>query len=120
MHSSCSKVPEKIIVHACFLSASVRYEDLLAMQYNTYTYIALITCTCTLLYVDAGIGIFYYMLGNIDPRYRSNLHVIQLLCVVPTPLLKKYGINEILEPFMTDIKDLESVSAHVIHKLCFI
>ena len=62
------------------------------------------------------VSIFYYMLGNIDPRYRSNLHVIQLLCVVPTPLLKKYGINEILEPFMTDIKDLESVSACVIHK----
>lgn len=63
------------------------------------------------------VGIFYYMLGNIDPKYRSNLHVIQLLCVVTTPLLKKYGINQILEPLMTDIKELESVSAQMIHKL---
>jgi len=63
------------------------------------------------------VGIFYYMLGNIDPKHRSNLHVIQLLCVVTTPLLKKYGINQILEPLMTDIKELESVSAQMMHKL---
>lgn len=70
--------------------------------YNAYVIIIHIVC------IPA--GIFYYMLGNIHPKYRSNLHVIQLLCVVTTPLLHKYGINQILEPLMSDIKELESVS----------
>ena len=68
-------------------------------------------------------GIFYFMLGNISPKYRSNLHTIQLLCVVRTSLLQKYGINQILEPFMSDIKELESVSAQIhMHKgfICYI
>ena len=95
----------KIYMHSCL------YTMHLYVHTQHYAY------ACTLLYVAAIIGIFYCMLGNIDPKYRSNLHVIQLLCVVTTPLLKKYGINQILEPLMTDIKELESVSAHVIHKL---
>ena len=56
------------------------------------------------------IGMFYYTLANIPPRYRSSLHVIQLLCVVQTQILQKYTINEILLPFMSDLEKLESVS----------
>ena len=50
------------------------------------------------------------MLGNIDPKYRSGLHTIQLLSVVETQILQKYSIHEILESFMFDIKQLESAS----------
>lgn len=45
----------------------------------------------------------------IDPKYRSGLHTIQLLCVIEAQILQKYSIHEILEPFMSDIKQLESV-----------
>jgi len=55
-------------------------------------------------------GIFYYMLLNIDPKYRSSLHSIQLAAVCCTNLIEKYSISEILEPFMMSIKSLESVS----------
>ena len=54
-------------------------------------------------------GLFYYMLGNIDPKYRSRAECIQLLTVVRTELINKYGINEILEPFMKTIQHLEKV-----------
>ena len=40
-------------------------------------------------------------------------HAIQLLAVVRTSLIEKYGINEILKPFMDDIKKLENVCMHV-------
>lgn len=55
-------------------------------------------------------AIFYFMLGNIDPKYRSSLHSIQLVAVLCTELLHRYSINEILEPFMRSINQLESVS----------
>ena len=50
------------------------------------------------------------MLGNIDPTYRSNLHVIQLVAAVETQILQKHSIDKILEPFMLEIKALETVS----------
>lgn len=49
------------------------------------------------------------MLGNINPKFRSALHTIQLLTVVRTTLIEKYGINKILEPLMTAVHKLESV-----------
>ena len=57
-------------------------------------------------------GTFYFMLGNIPPKLRSRLHTIQLVAVVKTELLHKYPLSDILEPFMSDIKLLESVSVH--------
>ena len=58
------------------------------------------------------LGLFYFLLGNINPKYRSNLHVIQLVAVVETQILQKHSIHKILEPFMLDIKALETVSMH--------
>lgn len=55
------------------------------------------------------VGLFYYSLGNIEPKYRSTCHSIQLLAVVRTNLIDKYGINEILKPLMDSIKQLENV-----------
>lgn len=56
------------------------------------------------------IGLFYYSLGNIDTKYRSAVHTIQLVAVVRTILIEKYGIRNILEPFVKDIIQLESIS----------
>jgi len=49
------------------------------------------------------------MLGNIDPKYRSTLHTIQLLAVVKSAYIDKYGVNAILEPVMEAVRKLESV-----------
>ena len=55
-------------------------------------------------------GLFYYTLGNLEPRLRSPTNVIQLVSVVKTSYIKKYGIDTFLEPFVQAITKLESVS----------
>jgi len=52
----------------------------------------------------------YYTLGNINPKYRSQLDAIQLLAIATSPVIKKYGIDAILEPFLDDLQYLEQVS----------
>ena len=68
------------------------------------------------------IGLFYFTLGNIHPKYRSSLHTIQLLCAVESRVMEKYSINQVLEPFMQDIKQLETVSVfqYIVckHRVC--
>ena len=61
------------------------------------------------------IGLFYFTLGNINPKFRSTMRVIQLLCAVKTEYIHKYGIDEILTPFMSEIKELESVNYFLQH-----
>ena len=56
------------------------------------------------------VGLFYFMLGNIDPKLRSNLQSIQLVTVLRTQLMETYTVSDVLGPFMTDIRQLESVS----------
>ena len=51
------------------------------------------------------------MLGNIDPALRSRLEAINLIALFNTDLLTKYSIDNILEPFITDLKKLSVVSA---------
>ena len=57
------------------------------------------------------IGVFYWMLANIHPAYRSTIHSIQLLAVVNAISLKTYGIDTVLKPAVEELKKLaEDVS----------
>lgn len=58
------------------------------------------------------VGLFYYTLGNVEPRLRSQLSAIHLVAVVRTNYIDAYGVDEILRPFVEDIKKLESVSCY--------
>ena len=49
---------------------------------------------------------FYFTLGNINPKMRSKLRSIQLLAICKQKLIKQYGMNKILKPFVDDIKTL--------------
>ena len=60
------------------------------------------------------IGVFYYMLGNIEPRLRSSLQCIQLLACITIPMLEKYGLHAVLKPFIDDVNKLSNVSVKVI------
>ena len=51
----------------------------------------------------------YYTLGNLSPKYRSQLDAIQLLAIATSPVINKYGIDAILEPFLDDLQFLEQV-----------
>ena len=55
-------------------------------------------------------GLFYYLLGNLSPYLRSQLRSIQLLAVTKATVVVKYGVNCILESFMGDLKELETVT----------
>ncbi len=59
-------------------------------------------------------ALFYYSLGNISPQYRSMLWNIQLLAIIRSPTLQKYGPDRILEPIMKDIKVLEQVHVYLL------
>ena len=52
---------------------------------------------------------FYFMLGNLSPKYRSSLINIHLLCLTKSTTLQKYGARKVLESVMREIKHLEEV-----------
>lgn len=56
-------------------------------------------------------GAFYFTLGNIKPENRSHQNAIQLLALVTTPFLKKYGPDDILNEFIQELHQLERVDA---------
>ena len=49
------------------------------------------------------LGLFYYTLANLEPKYRATLRSIQLIAVVTYPLLKQYGFAGVLQPFIEDM-----------------
>ena len=62
------------------------------------------------------VALFYYTVGNnISPKHRSNLKFVQLLAILKSNQLKKYGISAVLQSFMDDLNQLESVS-----NICYI
>lgn len=52
------------------------------------------------------LGAFYFTLGNISPKYRSQLSAIQLVALVKSSFVSTYGMDEILKPFVNDVKKL--------------
>lgn len=58
-------------------------------------------------------GAFYFTLGNIEPRYRSKLHVIQLVSLANSSTIKKYGFNAVLQPLVRDLQHLEAEGIHI-------
>ena len=63
-----------------------------------------------IIFIYFYLGVVYYTLGNINPKYRSQLDAIQLLAIATSPVIKKYGIDAILEPFLDDLQYLEQVN----------
>ena len=52
------------------------------------------------------LGIFLFTLGNIHPKYRSALRVINLLIAATVPVVMKHGHNQILQPLLQDLQTL--------------
>ncbi len=49
------------------------------------------------------------MLGNLHRAFRSRLEAVNLVCLFKSDLLEKYSINNILRPFIEDLKKLQEV-----------
>jgi hypothetical protein len=54
------------------------------------------------------LGVFYYSLCNIRPQFRSRLPSVQLLALAYANDIHKYGVNELLGPFVEQMKLLGS------------
>ena len=48
-------------------------------------------------------------MGNIHPKHRSTLKAVQLIAVVTYPILKEYGFEAVLQPFINDMNKLRKV-----------
>lgn len=59
------------------------------------------------------LGIVFYTLGNIAPKYRSQLKLINLAIVATVPVIEAYGLNKVLEPFVTDLNTLATTGISV-------
>lgn len=53
-------------------------------------------------------SLFYFQLANIYPEYRSKFKSTNLLAIVEYHYLKKYGVDEILKPFLEELITLGS------------
>ena len=58
-------------------------------------------------------AMFYWTLGNIPPEYRSHQNSMMLLGITKTSVLKKYGLKAILQPFLKDIKILQTTGVTI-------
>ena len=54
------------------------------------------------------IGGFYYILGNIPPEKRSVLNGIQLVMLCKSSDIKRFGLGNIIQPIIDDVKILET------------
>ncbi|XP_033110190.1 uncharacterized protein LOC117111388 [Anneissia japonica] len=50
----------------------------------------------------------YFVLGNLDAKYRSKLDMMQLVMLCRSSHVKKYGAEQILQPLIRDIHILET------------
>ena len=49
------------------------------------------------------LGVVFYTLSNILPKYRSSLQMINLAVIVTVPVVEKYGIDKVMKPFISDL-----------------
>ena len=61
------------------------------------------------------VDLYYFTLGNINPKYRSKLCAIKLLAIVKAEDVLKYGPNQILAPICNDLWKLADGRTFVIH-----
>ena len=61
------------------------------------------------LYKLFTVAMFYYLIGNIQSKYRSKLKVIQLIAMAKSSMIVKHGVDAVLKPFVEDTKKLEKV-----------
>ena len=53
-------------------------------------------------------------MGNIHPKHRSTLKAVQLIAVVTYPILKEYGFEAVLQPFINNMNKLRKVHTLVL------
>ena len=101
------KLGKPLPVYTCLVNL------LACMSCNKNFFHVLLTLTIITYSNKNFIGLVYYNLGNLNPKLRSSLKSIHLLCIARYQLITKYGIDEIFAPIVEAIRILESVSCVV-------
>ena len=59
------------------------------------------------------VGVLSYTLGNVHPKYRSKLKLLQLAIVASIPVIEKHGLHTVLKPFVHDLNILATKGIEV-------
>lgn len=59
------------------------------------------------------VGIVFFSLGNIHPKFRSTFRAINLAIVCTKPVIEKYGLDKIMEPLIRDLNILATTGVSV-------
>lgn len=99
-----------ILLHSVFSCTMMiwKFATLLDLKLRPISWVSPTNTKITVRYKTYILGIFYFTLGNLHPNARSKLSSINLLAIVKEKLVKKYGMDTILKPVVTDIKELVS------------
>lgn len=63
-------------------------------------------------------GTFYFILGNIQPKYRSSYKMIQLAALCKVSYINKYSMDAVLKPIVNDLKKLVGYKTGTV--LCYV
>ena len=58
------------------------------------------------------VGAVYFTIANIDPAVRSRLESINFVALFKSQLLQEYSFDDVLKPFVDDLKKLSSVCSY--------
>ena len=59
------------------------------------------------------LGIVFFTLANITPKFRSQLKLINLSIVATVPIIEKYGLDCVLKPFIADLITLSTTGISI-------
>jgi len=59
------------------------------------------------------VGVLSYTLGNVHPKYRSKLKLLQLAIVASIPVIERHGLHTVLRPFVHDLNILSTKGIEV-------
>ena len=62
---------------------------------------------------DTFIGAFYFTVGNLSPKYRSQISSIYLVALVKTTYIGNYGMDSVLKPIVADVKKLVRIKCYL-------
>lgn len=69
-------------------------------------YVCLFVIKLFIINVYNYVGTFYFTLGNLPPKCRSQLTSIYLVALVKSTFITTYGIDAVLRPFVNDVRKL--------------
>ena len=58
--------------------------------------------------ISYSVGDIYFIVGNLNRKYKSNLDNIHLALLCETKFIKQYGLATLLKPLIEDLRILES------------